>query len=290
MAIFHSLFRLMAVFVACVLGSGTVGAAEIRVDPSGEADTRAILEGKITAGDFDKIVSYIINGHRPVEIYLASPGGDLAEAMKIGLLVRSLKLSTIVPSKTLSNQKRDFTAAQHDLKDPKANYMCASACFFVFVAGIHRSHDLGGPAILGIHEPFLSENDVKRLGLEQASAAAERVRTVVEKYLKEMGISLEYAKNMYFAPKGSIQWIRNDEFEADFNGFIPELQNRVDAKCDESDAKERQEQLACEKKNSGGTSSWRLRRHAWNVERQSSQIDGFTSMINQPTKTPAHEV
>jgi hypothetical protein len=118
---FDALFRSAAVFAACVLGPATVVAAEIRVDPSRAAAAGAVLEGKIEAGDFDKFKSFILNGDNAVEIYLASPGGDLAEALKIGLLVRTLKLSTVVPSKALTNQNRDLAAALHNLKDPKAN-------------------------------------------------------------------------------------------------------------------------------------------------------------------------
>ena len=32
---------------------------------------------------------------------------------------------------------------EHKLKNPQANYMCASACFFIFVAGVKRTTILG---------------------------------------------------------------------------------------------------------------------------------------------------
>ena len=192
--------------------------------PSGTAAGGAVLEGKIEAGDFDKFKSFLLNGNNPVEIYLASPGGVLAEAMKIGLLIRTLKLSTVVPSKVLTNQSRELAAAQHDLKDPKADYMCASACFFIFVAGIHRSSDGYGPAILGIHSPSLSESALNKLSFDQVAAVDNRTRTSIENYLKMMDVPAKYAEDMFSVPKGKIQWIRNDEFEADFAGFIPTLE------------------------------------------------------------------
>ena len=37
---------------------------------------------------------------------------------------------------------------------------------------------------------------------------------------------------MFSVPKDEIRWISNDDFEADFNGFIPELKDWVDARCD----------------------------------------------------------
>jgi len=234
MAIFNIFLSPTAVVVACVLGIVTVNAAEIRMDPSLEAPKGAVLEGKIEAGDFDKFRTFILNGDNAVEIYLASPGGNLAEALKIGLLVRMLKLSTVVPSKALTNQSRNVVAARHNLKDPAADYMCASACFFIFVAGIHRSSDNFGPAILGIHRPSLSASDLKRLSLDQATAADGQMRTTVENYLKAMDVPSKYAENMYSVPMGKIRWIRSDEFQTDFRGFIPRVRNRVGAGCDDS--------------------------------------------------------
>jgi hypothetical protein len=231
MAIFGALFRSFAALAACVLGSATISAAEIRVDPSRTTGSRAVFEGKIEAGDFDKFKNFLRNDAHTSEIYLASPGGDLSEAMKIGLLVRILRLSTIVPSKDLTNQSRVSAIAQHNLTAPKANYLCASACFFVFVAGIHRSSDDLGPAILGIHRPSLSDKDSRRLNFDQAVAVNERARTTIENYLKVMDVPARYAEDMYSVPKGKIQWIRNDEFQADFAGFIPELRDLVVARC-----------------------------------------------------------
>jgi hypothetical protein len=230
MAMFDVRFLALAGFTA-VLSGATVDAAEIRVDPSSVGAAGTVLEGKIEAGDFDKFKSFILNGNNPVEIYLASPGGDLAEAIKIGLLVRILKLSTVVPSKALTNQNRYLAATRRNLKDPNADYMCTSACFFIFVGGIHRSSDDFGPAILGIHRPSLSDVELRKLSLDQATAAEDRTRTTIEHFLKLMDVPAKYVEDMNSVPKGKIQWIRNDEFDTDFVGFIPELRDSVKAKC-----------------------------------------------------------
>jgi hypothetical protein len=36
---------------------------------------------------------------------------------------------------------------------------------------------------------------------------------------------------MFAVPSGRIRWIRNDEFDADLKGFIPELKDKLNAKC-----------------------------------------------------------
>ena len=110
--------------------------------------------------------------------------------------------------------------------------MCTSACFFIFVAGVHRTHDERGPALLGIHKPSLTAETLKRLSPDQAIAAAAKIRRTVENYLKAMGVPEKYAQNMYFGPKRSVGWVRNDEFEADFEGFIPEFRDWASARCD----------------------------------------------------------
>ena len=230
---FDRLLQSTGIFLACVLWSGTVSAAEIRTDPaSHEVAAAAVFEGVIQAGDFEKFKTFILNGGNAFQIYLASPGGDLAEAMKIGILVRLLKLSTVVPGKPLTNQAFESAAAEHALANPKPDYQCASACFFIFVAGVHRSHDDRGPALLGIHRPSLTADTIKRLSADQAIAANGRTRTMVDNYLKAMGVPTKYTEMMYSDPGRRIRWIRNDDFEADLDGFIPQLRDWVHARCD----------------------------------------------------------
>jgi hypothetical protein len=233
-SVMFKLARSCLVFVFGVLVSVTgarVDAAELRVDPSHPSGTRIVLEGKIEAADFERFKKFILDSGHVTEIYLASPGGNLAEAVKIGILVRLLKLSTVVPSKQLTHYDRDLALARHGLKDSK-DYTCASACFFIFVAGIYRSTDTNGPAILGIHSPTLSPADLAKLAPDQANAAIDHARKFIDHYLKIMNVPAKYAEEIYSVPKNKIRWIRNDEFESDFAGFIPELTALAKGKCE----------------------------------------------------------
>ena len=90
--------RLAFVLAGCVFGPAGLCAGEIRVDPSLNSPPGAVFEGRIQTGDFETVKNFIAGNNRVVEIYLASPGGDLAEAIKIGRLIRLLKLSTVVPT------------------------------------------------------------------------------------------------------------------------------------------------------------------------------------------------
>jgi hypothetical protein len=160
-------------------------------------------------------------------IFLASPGGDLIEAMKMGRLIRKLRLRTEVPSDL---PPPDREKAEATLKNPKASFVCASACFFIFVAGIDRDRWFFAP-ILGIHRPYLSEADLKKLSGNQAIASAVQLRTLVEDYLKEMGVPTKYAELMFSIPKDQVRFIKESDFESDLEGYIPELRDWLDAKC-----------------------------------------------------------
>ena len=84
--------------------------------------------------------------------------------------------------------------------------------------------------VLGIHRPYLSDNDLRGLSSDNAIAAGTRTRAIVEDYLKEMGVPAKHADYMFSVPKDEIRWINTGEFEADFNG--PGLKDWVDARCD----------------------------------------------------------
>lgn len=233
------IFRLLAATLLAVLVAPASG-AEIREPRPEELGAtgfaRVILEGKVEIGDYDKLLK-IIGDDCEMEfrgmpacadgIFLASPGGDLIEAMKISSLLRKLRLETHIPSDLPSPYRQKTEAI---LEDAKANYMCASACFFMFVAGIDRERDTY-PPILGIHRPYLSEADLKTLSGNQVMASAAQMRILVEDYLKEMGVSTKYADLMFSIPKDQVRLINDDDFTADFEGYIPELRDWLDAKC-----------------------------------------------------------
>jgi len=214
-----------------------VSSAEIRhtkpeeIVTLGVGGANLIFEGKIEAGDYDKLLSVIdrdcANDNCLPGILLASPGGDLSEAMKIGRLVRKLRLETHAPAEVPSPYRQKAEAV---LKDAKANYMCASSCFFLFVAGINRQVDVGRP-ILGIHRPYFSEVELTRLTGNQVTASAEQIRKAVEDYLKEMGVPTRYTDLMFSIPKDQIRSISEADFKSDFEGYIPELRDWIEATC-----------------------------------------------------------
>jgi hypothetical protein len=78
----------------------------------------------------------------------------------------------------------------------------------------------------------LSDSDLKTLSGDQAITSANRNRTTVENYLKEMNVPAEYADLMFSVPKDKVRWIGKEKFEADLEGVIPGLKDWLAARCD----------------------------------------------------------
>jgi hypothetical protein len=209
-------------------------ASEIRLD----VRTEIVLEGDIEKGDYDKLVE-IAKKYSvfPGRMYLASPGDNLAEAIKIGRLIRRLRWSTEVPV-TLEVSSSPVVvkglAEMHGIKNQARNNVCASACFFIFIAGIYRYGDT-----LGLHRPYLSDADLRQLTGNQAMQASQGVRVVVDTYLKEMGLPVKYSEIMQSVPRDQVRWLEYEEVRVDLRGFIPELRDWMNAKCDKTTPAER---------------------------------------------------
>jgi hypothetical protein len=195
-----------------------------------------VLEGKIVPGDYDKLRNFLgtkstfdkISGG----VFLASPGGDMAEAMKIGRLIRELRLSTDAPSGPPSGSPKfgESLIKPNNLVDPNVNYRCASACFFIYVSGIYRNLSWAGR--LGIHRPSQPESVLKKLSSNEVIELNGRVRKEIDNYLREMNVRIKYVDLMFSVPPTEIRWINQDELDSDLQGFIPGLKDLVDAKCD----------------------------------------------------------
>ena len=214
--------RLLWLLLAASL-SASAWSATVTLHPNGNL---VVLEGRIELGDLEK-VARISRESSPTGIYLASPGGNLAEAIRIGALVRRLAWET----RTLDGPEvppalRVGVARSYGIRDVARNGMCASACFFIFIAGIYRDG-----AALGIHQPFMSPEELERLSSDEAERRANSVRALIEWYLTKMGVPVKYADEMYAVPKESMRWLTPDEIETDFRGFIPQVRGWVKTQC-----------------------------------------------------------
>lgn len=127
-----------------------------------------VLEGAIAAGDAVTIDTTLA-GHNAVDnsfarwLVLNSPGGDVAEAIRIADVVRKRLLST-----TNLNFVRYDTRSQAE--EEAFGHVCAGACFLVLMAGGNRTlvSNPHSNARIGLHRP----DDAEAL---RAFARRERV-------------------------------------------------------------------------------------------------------------------
>jgi hypothetical protein len=116
--------------------------------------------GQIEVGDYQKIRDFLDSG---VVMYLQldSNGGNIAEALKIGRLVRRNNLFTFV------NEAPEMK-------------VCFSSCFFIWAGGIYRS---GYPSI---HRPYLPDNGLTKLSLSEADELYLDISESIEQFLYDL--------------------------------------------------------------------------------------------------------
>jgi hypothetical protein len=195
-----------------------------------------ILEGKIEPGDYFSVRNFLRKKSNFDKIsrgvFLASPGGYVSEAMKIGYLVRALQLRTDAPSGPSTDRARfdEPLITPKELVDPKRNYLCASSCFFIYIAGIYRNLTRVGR--LGFHRPVRLKSASDTVSTNEAKFAESRIRGTVKHYFNEMDVPEKYLELMFSVPPNEMRWITREEFDSDFKGYIPRLRDEIIAKCD----------------------------------------------------------
>lgn len=138
-----------------------------------------ILQGEITDGltyGFRKA----LREHDVKVVLLDSPGGSVYEGLEISAIIRDKGLSTLIP--------------------PDA--ICASACSFLFVAGVKRQA-LGA---LGVHQ-FASANDMA----PASEGDTQHVAAEILDFLKEYDIPLIFMVRMLETPNETMYWFPEAE-------------------------------------------------------------------------------
>ena len=95
---------LLLIVVGLFLGAD-LEAADIRLarSLSGAPLPGITIEGSIAPGDYQKLVDLALSSRGAHTVWLASPGGNLAEALRMGRLIRSLGFAVRCRSARLSH-------------------------------------------------------------------------------------------------------------------------------------------------------------------------------------------
>lgn len=206
----HCLNRAVAALVLTVVLASTASAADVRLAESPQDGAQlggVVIEGPIEPGDFVKFASLVLAVRGANVVWLASPGGNLSESLRIGRLIRQLALEVRAPI--------DRARPLVRLRDA-GNNTCSSACFFLYAAGVHRQG-----TVLGIHKAALPADEYFKLGLDGAAAAHQQIEEAIAAYLEVMGVPAHYASAMRTASSVEMIWLSNEDIAKDLSGFAP---------------------------------------------------------------------
>lgn len=157
------------------------------LDPSDSSSPEAtIMRGEIRVGDYGRLVSFARTDRNRFLwrfIVLASAGGDIHEAMKIGTFVKATYQSVFV--------------------NPAVG-KCASACFLIYVAAVDR---MALNNSVGIHRPYFGAEYFSHLSLSEAEARHEALLGEVRKYLEKREVPQYLIEKMFLLASDEVYWL-----------------------------------------------------------------------------------
>jgi ATP-dependent protease ClpP protease subunit len=179
-----------------------------------------VLSGEITAGDADRLLSKILDDENRFleqnKLLLASDGGDVAEALRIARLIKSLYTHVIVMPLT---------------------GRCVSACFFIYAAANRREAD--GDRLVGINRPYLVASDGASAPAADAAPAESGALAQVRTFLQENAVPGYLVEEMFRRPSDDAYWLSADD-EKNLGFQSPSFDRYIRTKCAWDDQLERE--------------------------------------------------
>jgi hypothetical protein len=191
-----------------------------------------VISGEIIPGDYDHLLSKILDDPSRFlaenKIILASDGGDVAEALKIAKLVKTLFSEVIVGPLT---------------------GRCASACFFIYVAANQRETD--GERLIGINRPYLVDSESPSpqpsppSGPSASASAADvtvaesRALGKVRAFLQENAVPSYLVDEMFRRASDEVYWLSEDD-QKNLGSRSPAFKQYLRAECGWDETLERE--------------------------------------------------
>ena len=174
--------------IACgILICSPARSAEVHCTNS-KCAPNAFLDGQIEKGDYQRIAAFI-QVHQTATVYLASPGGDVDEALKIGRLFRAQLIETDVWFREKDNERA----------------ICASACALIWLGGITRN------SVVGLHRPRITDPTFASLPPGKAAEVYGQVLDRINIYLHEMEVPASIIEQMTNTSSSTVSWIDADK-------------------------------------------------------------------------------
>lgn len=170
-----------------------------------------VLKGEIVPGDYDALLDVIrANPERfwhKTGFILASPGGDVQEALKIARLVKGTYSPVFVG---------------------KAAGPCVSACFFIYVSAVTRE---AGPGQLGVHRPYINPSRLSTSSAAAAEVTQDRILRQARAYLEDQNVPTNLIDKMFQRASTEVYWLSTDEIENQLGRRPPWFEQYLIAKC-----------------------------------------------------------
>jgi hypothetical protein len=185
------------------------------------------IEGKIEVGDakeFYEIVKATHKSSRIFRVELFSPGGNVYEAMKIGMMVRHLMMETVVPFRFNDEKPFPYMGHEDDKLEDESNNTCDSACFFIFAGGVVRSGTW-----VRVHRPTLDPEIGTQIDYGTSSNVVAEVDNDIDKYLRRMQVPSKIQDAINSTP--SYELLLLDEEIMKSMGVSPNYEEWLVSKC-----------------------------------------------------------
>lgn len=181
------------------------------------------MTGEITSGDAERLASIFVSVKPigtyyfyPNSLWINSPGGDVAEAIRIADLVKTVGLSVAT------------------VTDGKG--FCASSCFLIYAAASDRSAsgidtlraegEKGNLGPLGVHRPYMRVQDDGPNGERRQ----EKIMRDMRSYLVKAGVGHSLIDKMMSHASNDIYWLNAEEIRA-LGKYSPGLEEQLISKC-----------------------------------------------------------
>lgn len=193
-------------FAFCLLITSQLYQSAFALDLSNPKEHYLLISGVIQKGDAEKLAKALIqttiHNQIPFNLLLNSAGGDIEESLRIASLVKALRLSTVVAD----------------------GGTCASACFFVWLAG--ETHVAVGIIVsfefdrillkmssgyIGLHRPYLKLDPAKRNGSTDAEARQHYLMRIIREYLSNENVAQRLIDLMMSRSSNDIYWMTVDD-------------------------------------------------------------------------------
>jgi hypothetical protein len=179
------------------------------VRPTETTCSSGVIYGPIKHGDYEKVLALYRNNHPFLSSFmLASPGGDVVEAIKIGRLFRKYLIMANAPLHVPFPEGGETFTSEGEPECQGGRCICASACALIWFGAVYRMGSVG------LHRPRTDDPYFKGLAPADAAGAYRRALNSIRLYLDEMEAPNPMIEAMVATGSADIKWVdANDELE-----------------------------------------------------------------------------